>query len=288
MKKYNYKNIKTVEKIHLFLLSFVIISTIINFIINLANCTENIFITSLCLPIQFVLRFVVSHNPFEIAVSIVLIAITLMMLFWLLKMYSSNNIKKWHASGITTICYLLIASIIPILLDCGLLGQSENSILYKEKISELLVCVWFGIAFSVFNGVLFFIQALNYARFMDKKYDNPMKAVISEEKKNKQEYYYTLKKPLILPIVYTVIPPIICNFLIYFGVKSVFLICFIYVCLGMGVIYHTAYNISNYKKFEKQNIKMTSIPNYKSKLISTHILLILFYGISLVIILLCI
>lgn len=97
MKKFNYKNIKTVEKIHLLLLSFVIISTVINFIVNLVNSTENIFLTSLCLPIQFVSRFVVSHNPFEITVSIALIAVTLIMLFWLFKMYSSDNLKKWLA-----------------------------------------------------------------------------------------------------------------------------------------------------------------------------------------------
>ncbi len=103
MKKFNYKNIKAVEKIHLLLLPFVIISTVINFIVNLVNSTENIFLTSLCLPIQFASKFVVSHNPFEITVSIALIAVTLIMLFWLLKMYSSDNLKKWLASGITAI-----------------------------------------------------------------------------------------------------------------------------------------------------------------------------------------
>ena len=58
---------------------------------------------------------------------------------------------------------------------------------------------------------------------MDRKYDNPMKAVAYAEKKNKKEYYHTLKKPLILPTVYAIIPPITCSFLIYFGVKSAFL-----------------------------------------------------------------
>lgn len=146
MKKFNYKNIKTVEKIHLLLLSLVIISTVINFIVNLVNRTENIFLTSLCLPIQFASRFVVSHNPFEIAISIALIAVTLIMLFWLLKMYSSDNIKKWLASGITAIWYLLIGSIIPVLLDSDLIGQSVNNPAYQEKANELLLSVLFGIA----------------------------------------------------------------------------------------------------------------------------------------------
>ena len=113
-------------------------STIINFIVNLMSCTENIFLTSLCLPIQFVSRFVVSHNPFEISVSIVLIAVTLIMLFWLFKMYSSDNMKKWLASGITAIWGLLIGSIIPILLDSDLIGQSGNNLTYEEKANELL------------------------------------------------------------------------------------------------------------------------------------------------------
>lgn len=46
MKNFNYKNIKSVEKIHLLLLLFIIMSTIINFIVNLMSCTENIFLTS--------------------------------------------------------------------------------------------------------------------------------------------------------------------------------------------------------------------------------------------------
>lgn len=288
MKKFNYKNIKTVEKIHLLLLSFVIMSTVINFIVNLVNSTEDIFLTSLCLPIQFVSRFIVSHNPFEIAVSIALIAVTLIMLFWLLKMYSSDNMKKWLASGMTAIWYLLIGSIIPVLLDSDLIGQSVNSSVYEEKANELLLSVWFGIACSVFCGILFFIQISRYAKFMDRKYDNPMKAVAYAEKKNKKEYYYTLKKPLVLPTVYAIIPPIICSFLLYFNVKSAFLICFIYACLGIGIVYHTAYNISDFIKSENQNIKVTSIQNYKCKLIVTHILLMLLYCISLVIILLCI
>ena len=189
MKKYNCKYIKAVEKIHLFLLSFVIVSTMINFIVNLMSCTENIFLTSLCLPIQFVSRFVISHNPFEIAVSIVLIAVTLIMLFWLLKMYSSDNIKKWLASGITAIWYLLIGSIIPVLLDSNLIGQSGNNPIYKDKANELLLCVWFGIACSIFSGILFFIQISKYAKFMDKKYDNLMKAVSVAEKKSKKTNY---------------------------------------------------------------------------------------------------
>ena len=248
MKNFNYKNIKSVEKIHLLLLLFIVMSTIINFIVNLMSCTENIFLTSLCLPIQFVSRFVVSHNPFEISVSIVLIAVTLIMLFWLFKMYSSDNMKKWLASGITAIWCLLIGSIIPILLDSDLIGQSGNNLTYEEKTNELLLCVWFGIACSIFCGILFFIQISKYAKFMDRKYDNPMKAVAYAEKKNKKEYYHTLKKPLILPTVYAIIPPITCSFLIYFGVKSAFLICFIYVCLGIGIVYHTAYNISDFIK----------------------------------------
>ena len=272
MKNFNYKNIKSVEKIHLLLLLFIIMSTIINFIVNLMSCTENIFLTSLCLPIQFVSRFVVSHNPFEISVSIVLIAVTLIMLFWLFKMYSSDNMKKWLASGITAIWCLLIGSIIPILLDSDLIGQSVNNLIYEEKANELLLCVWFGIACSIFCGILFFIQISKYAKFMDRKYDNPMKAVAYAEKKNKKEYYHTLKKPLILPTVYAIIPPITCSFLIYFGVKSAFLICFIY----------------DFIKSENQNIKVTSIQNYKCKLIVMHILLMLLYCISLVIILLCI
>ena len=288
MKNFNYKNIKSVEKIHLLLLLFIVMSTIINFIVNLMSCTENIFLTSLCLPIQFVSRFVVSHNPFEISVSIVLIAVTLIMLFWLFKMYSSDNMKKWLASGITAIWCLLIGSIIPILLDSDLIGQSGNNLTYEEKANELLLCVWFGIACSIFCGILFFIQISKYAKFMDRKYDNPMKAVAYEEKKNKKEYYHTLKKPLILPTVYAIIPPITCSFLIYLGVKSAFLICFIYVCLGIGIVYHTAYNISDFIKSENQNIKVTSIQNYKCKLIVMHILLMLLYCISLVIILLCI
>ena len=88
--------------------------------------------------------------------------------------------------------------------------------------------------------------------------------------------------------VYAIIPPITCSFLIYFGVKSAFLICFIYVCLGIGIVYHMAYNISDFIKSENQNIKVTSIQNYKCKLIVMHILLMLLYCISLVIILLCI
>ena len=118
----------------------------------------------------------------------------------------------------------------PILLDSDLIGQSGNNLTYEEKANELLLCVWFGIACSIFCGILFFIQISKYAKFMDRKYDNPMKAVAYAEKKNKKEYYHTLKKPLILPTVYAIIPPITCSFLIYFGVKSAFLICFIYVC----------------------------------------------------------
>nr|WP_147321609.1 hypothetical protein [Ruminococcus sp. AF43-11] len=203
-------------------------------------------------------------------------------------MYSSDNMKKWLASGITAIWCLLIGSIMPILLDSDLIGQYVNNLTYEEKTNELLLCVWFGIACSIFCGILFFIQISKYAKFMDRKYDNPMKAVAYAEKKNKKEYYHTLKKPLILPTVYAIIPPITCSFLIYFGVKSAFLICFIYVCLGIGIVYHTAYNISDFIKSENQNIKVTSIQNYKCKLIVIHILLMLLYCISLVIILLCI
>ena len=83
-----------------------------------------------------------------------------------------------------------------------------------------------------------------------------------QKRKNKKEYYHTLKKPLILPTVYAIIPPITCSFLIYFGVKSAFLIYFIYVCLGIGIVYHTAYNISDFIKSENQNIKS----NINSKL----------------------
>ena len=97
---------------------------------------------------------------------------------------------------------MLIGSIIPILLDSDLIGQSANSSVYEEKANELLLSVWFGIACSVFCVILFFIQISKYAKFMDRKYDNPMKAVANAEKKNKKEYFHTLKKPLILPTVY--------------------------------------------------------------------------------------
>ena len=65
---------------------------------------------------------------------------------------------------------------------------------------------------------------------MDRKYDNPMKAVAYAEKKNKKEYYNTLKKPLIFQTVYANIPPITNRFLIYFGVKTAYLNYIIYVC----------------------------------------------------------
>ena len=88
-------------------------------------------------------------------------------------MYSSDNMKKWLASGITAIWCLLIGSIIPILLDSDLIGQSGNNLTYEEKTNELLLCVWFGIACSIFCGILFFIQISKYAKFMDRKYEQP-------------------------------------------------------------------------------------------------------------------
>ena len=156
MKNFNYKNIKLVEKIHLLLLLFIVMSTIINFIVNLMSCTENIFLTSLCLPIQFVSRFVVSHNPFEISVSIVLIAVTLIMLFWLFKMYSSDNMKKWLASGITAIWCLLIGSIIPILLDSDLIGQSGNNCInsrQNQRLFQGMVIFLFIFLFCICNSL---------------------------------------------------------------------------------------------------------------------------------------
>ena len=83
---------------------------------------------------------------------------------------------------------------------------------------------------------------------MDRKYDNPMKAVAYAEKKNKKEYYHTLKKFDFADCLYNYSADY-CSFLIYFGVKSAFLICFIYVCLT-GIVYHTAYNISDFIKSE--------------------------------------
>ncbi|RGS75197.1 hypothetical protein DWX71_10735 [Ruminococcus bromii] len=109
-------------------------------------------------------------------------------------MYSSDNMKKWLASGITAIWCLLIGSIIPILLDSDLIGQSVNNLTYEEKANELLLCVWFGIACSIFCGILFFIQISKYAKFMDRQYDNPMKAVAYAEKKNKKGILPYLEK----------------------------------------------------------------------------------------------
>ena len=85
-------------------------------------------------------------------------------------------------------------------------------------------CAYGSELLAPFSADFFFIQISKYAKFMDRKYDNPMKAVAYAEKKNKKEYYHTLKKPLILPTVYAIIPPITCSFLIYFGVKSAFII----------------------------------------------------------------
>ncbi len=85
-------------------------------------------------------------------------------------MYSSDNMKKWLASGITAIWCLLIGSIIPILLDSDLIGQSGNNLTYEEKANELLLCVWFGIA-SPFSAEFSFIQISKYAKFMDRKYE---------------------------------------------------------------------------------------------------------------------
>lgn len=130
-------------------------------------------------------RFVVSHNPFEISVSIVLIAVTLIMLFWLFKMYSSDNMKKWLASGITAIWCLLIGSIIPILLDSDLIGQSGNNLTYEEKQTNFF-CAYGSELLAPFSAEFSFIQISKYAKFMDRKYDNPMKAVAYAEKKNKR------------------------------------------------------------------------------------------------------
>lgn len=78
-----------------------------------------------------------------------------------------------------------------------------------------------------------------------------------------------------MPSVYAIIPLVFCSFLIYFGVKSVFLTCFIYAGFGIGLIYHIVCNISEYRKLKIQK------KSYKIELISSYINLSLCYFVSL-------
>ena len=272
MKKCNWKQIKITEKVHLILLLFIIITTITNMIVDLITGTDDIFFASICLPMQFMTRFIVSYNPFEITVSLVLLAITILLFVKLFNSYSLNDIKKYSVNGILTIWYLLISAIIPIFFDIDLFN-TEN-----DKCFAIILCVFFGLAFSLFSVILFFIQANTYANYMDKNHSDSISSV---KIKYRKEYYHTLKRPLVSPLVYAIVPLIVCSFLIYFGVKSMFLTCFIYSGFVIGVIYHTVYNILDYTKAEKKGKRTTSIKNYKMKLTFLHTSLLLLYCISL-------
>ncbi len=261
--------IKTAEMVYLTAFLLIVLSTLINVIVNLIiKNGENMYVLSIALIIQFTSRFIHNYNPFEIIVVLSLLCVTVWFFLILLKSYYNNYKNKCFYTMSVSVWCLLISIILPVLLDADFIGNSQYS-------NTLISCILFGLAFSVYSSVFSLLQLWRYTKYLDKKYPNSKLAVSNFWKKYHSDFYSSLKKPLLMPSVYAIIPLVFCSFLIYFGVKSVFLTCFIYAGFGIGLIYHIVCNISEYRKLKIQK------KSYKIELISSYINLSLCYFVSL-------
>lgn len=271
--------VKAVDAVFLTTFLLIVLSTFINVIVNLI--TENdksMFLFSVALIIQFTSKFINNHNPFEIVVVVFLMGIIICNLLALFKSYNYKN--KCFYTGVVSVSSLLFSVILPILLGSDFIGHPKSTLTYNDELSSFISCILFGLFFSAFSSTLSLIQLLRYTKYLDEKYTNPNLAVLDFKKVYYKNYYSSLKKPLLLPSVYATIPLILCSFLIYFNVNSIFLICFIYFGFGIGLVYHIICNLSGYKKLKTQERRNYN-KDYNKKLFFTYLILMLCYCLSL-------